>query len=126
MLQHDTPEDFIIASGEQHSVREFVELAAKELGMEILWEGEGVNEIGRLKSSNKNDDVIIKIDPKYFRPTEVDTLLGDPSKAQEKLGWKSSTSFSNLIKEMVLSDFKEAEKDHMNEKKGYSVLNSRR
>ena len=123
MLQQDTPEDFVIASGEQHSVREFAEAAARELDMEIIWKGEGRNEVGKLNSSGSGLRTIIKVDPKYYRPTEVDELLGDPSKAEEKLGWKSSTTFNELVKEMVMSDYKEAEKDHIISSKGYPLFN---
>jgi len=123
MLQQDTPEDFVIASGEQHSVREFAEAAARELDMEIIWKGEGRNEVGKLNSSGSGLRTIIKVDSKYYRPTEVDELLGDPSKAEEKLGWKSSTTFNELVKEMVMSDYKEAEKDHIISSKGYPLFN---
>ncbi len=111
MLQQDAPEDFVIASGEQHSVRGFIEVAASTLGMEIIWKGKGKNEVGKLRSSGSDLRTIIKVDSKYYRPTEVDELLGDPSKAEEKLGWKSSTTFNDIVKEMAMSDYKEAEKD---------------
>ena len=99
MLQQKTPEDFVIATGKQHSVREFVNLAAKELGMDIEWKGEGINECGYLDGK-----IIIKIDSRYFRPTEVDNLLGDSQKAKIKLGWKPKISFPELVKEMVQRD----------------------
>jgi len=111
MLQQDAPEDFVIASGEQHSVREFIEVAASTLDMEIIWKGKGKNEVGKLRSSGSDLRTIIKVDSKYYRPTEVDELLGDPTKAEEKLGWKSSTTFNDIVKEMAMSDYKEAEKD---------------
>ncbi len=106
MLQADEPEDFVIASGETHSVREFVELAANELGMDIKWEGEGVNEKGIDQNTGK---VVVKIDPRYFRPSEVPLLLGDPSKAKEKLGWEPKVSFPELVKVMVEFDYAEAQ-----------------
>ena len=108
MLQQDEPEDYVIATGEQHSVREFIEIAANEIGIDIKWEGEGLNEVGYDRST---DRVIIRIDPRYLRPTEVDTLLGDPTKAREKLGWEAKTSFTELAKEMILVDLEEAEKE---------------
>lgn len=102
MLQHDTPEDFIIATGETHSVREFVTLAFKEAGIDIAWVGEGVNERGVETHTGKT---LVQVDPKYFRPTEVDQLLGDPSKAKRILNWNpSKTSFEKLVKLMVASD----------------------
>ena len=103
MLQHDVPEDFVIATGETHSVREFTEEAAKHLGTEIVWQGEGINEIGIERNTGK---VIIKIDPKYYRPSEVEFLLGNPAKAKEKLGWEPTIKFSELAKLMVESDYK--------------------
>lgn len=102
MLQQDEPEDFVIATGETHSVREFIEVAAAELDMEIEWKGEGINETGVDKKTGKT---VIKIDPRYFRPTEVDLLLGDPSRAEEKLGWKVKTKFAELAKRMAKSDY---------------------
>ena len=108
MLQQPKPDDYIIATGKQHSVREFCELAFKELGINLEWQGEGLNEKGVDKKTNK---VIIEVDSKYFRPAEVESLLGDSTKAREKLGWKPKISFEELIKEMVSSDLKEAEKE---------------
>ena len=102
MLQQDKPEDFVIATGETHSVREFIEACCKELGIRLKWGGDGVDEVGVDEESGK---VIIKINPKYFRPTEVDLLLGDPRKAKEKLGWIAETKFEDLVKVMVKSDF---------------------
>ena len=102
MLQQNEPEDFVIATGEAHSVREFVELAAKELDMEIEWEGSGVDEIGIDKNTGKT---IVKINPRYFRPTEVNFLLGDPRKAKEKLGWEPKVKFEELVKRMIKSDY---------------------
>ncbi|MBM09853.1 MAG: GDP-mannose 4,6-dehydratase [Magnetovibrio sp.] len=108
MLQQDKPDDFIIATGKQHSVREFVECAAHELRMSLRWEGQGVNEIGLDANSGKS---IISIDERYFRPTEVKTLLGDPAKAYKKLGWKAKIPFEALVREMVAADLKLAKRD---------------
>ena len=124
MLQQDKPEDFVIATGQQFSVRDFVNAAAKELGMSIDWRGQGVDEVGRL---NKKDDKdsgtdIIKVDPRYFRPTEVETLLGDPEKAKAKLGWTPKTSFDELVAEMVREDLKSAERDELIKKHGYTPM----
>jgi GDPmannose 4,6-dehydratase len=120
MLQQDEPEDFVIATGVQHSVREFVEIAAAELGMRIAWQGEGVEEVGIEEKSGK---VIVRIDPRYFRPTEVETLLGDPSKAKEKLGWEPKITFAQLVQEMVSEDLKIAERDQIVRQKGYKAYN---
>ena len=171
MLQQDQPEDFVIATGEQHSVREFVELAAAELGIRISWHGEGVEEVGVVEdvrdvrrealgvndvrreelgvSCNENEsrltnhvsrfsahdsrftthdsrplapgDTIVRIDPRYFRPTEVETLLGDPTKAKEKLGWEPTTSFAELVREMVQHDLAEAKRDKLCAENGFEV-----
>jgi GDPmannose 4,6-dehydratase len=104
MLQQDTPDDFVIATGEQHSVREFVMLAAEEIGMKIRFEGEGVDEKGYDESGN----VVVVVNPRYFRPCEVETLLGDPAKAKKIMGWEPRTSFSELVKDMAQSDLREA------------------
>ena len=117
MLQQDLPEDFVIATGEQHSVREFVEIAAREMGMEIGWRGEGADEKGYIRGGK----CIVSVDAKYFRPTEVDTLLGDAAKAKARLGWVPKTSFRELVKEMVASDLKVAERDRMIRENGYRV-----
>jgi GDPmannose 4,6-dehydratase len=101
MLQQEKPDDYVVATGETHTVREFVEEACKVLDMEIKWEGEGVHEKGVEKKTGK---VIIEIDPVYFRPTEVDFLLGDASKAKKQLGWEAKTKFKDLVKIMVDSD----------------------
>lgn len=104
ILQNDEPDDFVIATGEMHTVREFCELAFKEVGIELKWEGEGINEKGIDIDSGR---VLVEVDPKYFRPTEVDQLLGNPSKAVEKLGWNpTKTPFKSLVKEMVREDLK--------------------
>ncbi|MCW8828155.1 MAG: GDP-mannose 4,6-dehydratase, partial [Gammaproteobacteria bacterium] len=118
MLQQDEPEDFAIATGQQYSVRDFVNIAAEELGMQIRWEGEGVDEKGYDVDSGK---CIVAVDPRFFRPTEVETLLGDPAKAKEKLGWTPRTSFAELVKEMAATDLKEAERDALLAKEGHEV-----
>lgn len=111
MLQHDVPEDFVIATGEMHTVREFCDLAFKEVGIALIWEGEGENEKGIDKSSKK---VLIEVDPKYFRPCEVEQLLGDPTKAKTLLGWNpTKTAFQELVKIMVNHDMKFAKKLHL-------------
>ncbi|MBP5705990.1 MAG: GDP-mannose 4,6-dehydratase [Spirochaetales bacterium] len=102
ILQYKQPDDFVLATGETHSVREFVELSFKHLDIEVEWKGEGVDEKGYDKKTGK---VLVEVDPRYFRPTEVDLLLGDPSKAKRELGWTPSTKFQDLVKMMVLSDF---------------------
>ena len=108
MLQQEKPEDFVIATGKQSTVRSFIELSAKILDWGgIDWEGEGINEIGKRKD---NGDIVIEIDPKYYRPTEVDSLLGDPTKAHEKLGWRPNTSIEDLAREMIEYDNKESKK----------------
>jgi GDPmannose 4,6-dehydratase len=119
MLQQDTPEDFVIATGVQYSVRDFVNAAAVELGMKIRWEGSGKEE----KGYDHAGKCIVAVDPRYFRPTEVETLLGDPSKAKEKLGWTPKITFAELVAEMVREDLKTAERDELVKKHGYSVLN---
>jgi GDPmannose 4,6-dehydratase len=117
MLQQEMPEDFVIASGEQYSVREFVEAAARELDMRISWKGADVDEVGY----DGNGRAIVRIDPRYFRPTEVETLLGDATKAQQKLGWKVKTSFTDLVREMAQEDFKAAERDELVKKHGFAA-----
>ncbi|SPD73144.1 GDP-D-mannose dehydratase, NAD(P)-binding [uncultured Desulfobacterium sp.] len=120
MLQQDEPDDYVIATGEQHSVREFVDMAARELGIAIRWEGEGVNEKGLNPANGKT---IVAVDPHYFRPTEVDTLLGDPSKGKKKLGWSPKVSFEALVKEMVRADLEEAKRDELCQRAGFQVFN---
>lgn len=105
MLQQDEPDDFVIATGKSHSVREFAELAFKEVGIGIEWRGTGVDEVG---VNSANGDVLIEIDPRYFRPTEVDILVGDPSKARDKLGWEAKVGFEELVKMMVEGDMKQS------------------
>lgn len=115
MLQQEKPEDFTIATGVQYSVREFVNEAAKELEISILWKGEGIDE----KGYDGTGKCIVSVDPRYFRPTEVDTLLGDASKAREKLGWEPKISFKELVQEMVHEDFKSAQRDELVKSHGY-------
>jgi GDPmannose 4,6-dehydratase len=115
MLQQEVAEDFVIATGEQHSVREFVDAAAAELGMGIAWRGEGVQEQG-FDAAGK---CVVAVDPRYFRPAEVETLLGDPAKAMAKLGWKPKVSFRELVAEMVREDLKAAERDELVKRHGF-------
>jgi GDPmannose 4,6-dehydratase len=116
MLQQTAPDDFVIATGLQYSVRDFINAAADELKMKMRWEGKGLEEIGYW-----DDKPIVRIDPRYFRPTEVETLLGDPSKAHEKLGWSPKISFQELVAEMVREDFNIAKRDELVKKHGYTV-----
>jgi GDPmannose 4,6-dehydratase len=118
MLQQNEPDDYVVASGQQHSVRELIELAAAKLDMRLAWEGKGVEEKGLDAATGKP---IVCIDPRYFRPAEVDTLLGDASKARRNLGWEPRISFEELIGEMVMADLREAEKDAMVRQKGYRI-----
>lgn len=126
MLQQDQPEDFVIATGEQFSVREFVQIAARELGLTLHWEGNGVNEIAVLDSDGdgvlKQGQVVVRVDSRYFRPTEVETLLGDPSKAHQKLGWKPKISFQQLVAEMVNSDLELARRDSLVKLHGFKAM----
>lgn len=117
MLQQDEPEDFVIATGVQYSVRDFVNIAAKEVGIEMSWQGEGVHEIG----SDQKGRVIVRVDPRYFRPAEVETLLGNPAKAKEKLGWIPEISFEELVEEMMREDLRSAEKDVLIKQHGYKA-----
>ncbi len=103
MLQQDEPDDYVLATGETHSVRRFVEMAFAEVGREIEWRGEGIDETGH---DAETGNVLVRVDPRYFRPTEVDLLIGDPTKAKEKLGWTHSTSLDQMVAEMVASDLK--------------------
>jgi GDPmannose 4,6-dehydratase len=129
MLQQESPDDYVIATGVQYSVRDFIELAAKKLDINIAWKGAGVNEKGFLVQTTNDvakdnaigfeETPIIIIDPKYFRPTEVDTLLGDSTKAKLKLGWTPKISFDQLVTEMVAEDLKEAEKEKLLKSGGY-------
>jgi GDPmannose 4,6-dehydratase len=118
MLQQEQAEDFVIATGVQYSVRDFVNAAAKELGMAIRWEGQGVDE----KGYDVHGKCIVAVDSRYFRPTEVETLLGDPAKAKNKLGWTPKISFDELVSEMVREDLKAAERDELVKKHGYKAM----
>ena len=129
MMQQETPEDFVIATGKMITVREFIELCAQELGWNnkksnngILWEGEGINEIGRRADTG---EIVIRVDPRYFRPTEVEELLGDSSKARKKLNWQPKISIEELISEMIDEDSKESKKESILKKKGFSVYSSK-
>ncbi len=127
MLQQAQPEDFVIATGKQYSVRQFVQRAAAELGIAIEFRGEGVDEVGVVtavqgsQAQCKAGDVVVRVDPRYFRPTEVETLLGDPSKAKLKLGWEPTTSFEELVREMVESDYQSAKRDSMVKQAGFTA-----
>jgi len=118
MLQQEEPDDFVIATGETHSVREFVELAFAEIGTQIEWQGEGVDEKGIDRVTGK---VMVEVDPRYFRPTEVEILQGDPSKAKQKLGWEPKTKFAELVRMMVDADLEEANRDLFCQKEGFKV-----
>jgi GDPmannose 4,6-dehydratase len=133
MLQQEQPEDFVIATGVQYSVRQFIEWTATELGMQIRWEGEGVNEVGYwlnppLPPSGEGRDgglpsevPVVRIDPRYFRPAEVETLLGDPTKAKQKLGWVPEITAQEMCAEMVANDLAEAKKHALLKHHGYNV-----
>lgn len=134
-MQQDEPDDFVIATGEAHSVREFVKRAFLEAGIELEWRGSGVEEVGLVAGMNKDPggsnselgpkkgDEVVCIDPSYFRPAEVDYLLGDPSKARSKLGWEPTVPFDGLVKMMVREDLKEAEKDQLCQSEGFKTFN---
>lgn len=129
MLQQDKAEDFVIATGVQYSVRQFVAFAAAELGVEIRFEGEGVSEVGVVakvtgdKAKVKVGDVVVRVDPRYFRPTEVETLLGDPTKARERLGWTPKTTLQELVSEMVTADYVSAKRDALVKMAGFTTYN---
>ncbi|MBB4199353.1 GDP-mannose 4,6-dehydratase [Rhodoblastus sphagnicola] len=116
MLQHDTPDDFVIASGAQHSVKDFVDLAARELGMPLRWEGSGLDEKAYCWQTGA---CVVEVDPRYFRPAEVETLLGDATKARRELGWSPETSFEELVSEMVQADLAEAKRDQLVRNNGF-------
>ncbi len=118
MLQQEKPEDFVIATGVQRSVREFINIAAEKLEIKISWKGEGVEE----KGYDEQGRLIVAVDPRYFRPTEVETLLGNPAKAQAKLGWVPKTSFDQMVTEMVTADYELAKRDALVREKGYKIL----
>ena len=130
MLQQQEPEDFVIATGEQYSVRDFINVAAKELDMEIQWEGEGVEEKGywiNFKDTNNNEKIdsspiIVAVDSHYFRPSEVETLLGDSSNAKNKLGWVPKISFEELVVDMVQTDLQIAKRDELVKGHGFQVM----
>ena len=128
MLQQNKAEDFVIATGVQYSVRQFVSFAAAELGIEVKFEGEGVSEVGVVasvtgdKAKVKVGDVIVRVDPRYFRPTEVETLLGDPTKAREKLGWTPKTTLAELVSEMVNADYTSAKRDALVKMAGFKAF----
>jgi len=120
MLQQDKPEDYVIATGEHYSVREFIEIAARKLGFSIRWEGEGVDENG---INEETKQIMVAVDPQYFRPTEVQDLLGDAGKARKKLGWKPRIAFEQLVAEMVEADMQEAQKDYLCQLEGFQTFN---
>ena len=133
MLQQEQAEDYVIATGVQYSVRQFIEMAAAELGMHLVFEGEGVDEVGRVervsetgltggnRAKVKPGDVVARVDPRYFRPTEVETLLGDASKAKQKLGWSPKTTLPELVAEMVRSDYEAARRDSLVKLAGFKA-----
>ena len=133
ILQQKQPDDYVIATGRQYSVRDFVAAAAKELGMTLKWRGKGTKEVGIIESVDpslaskhqlrtpRRGDVIVRVDPRYFRPTEVETLLGDPTKARKRLGWKPKVKFSELVAEMVREDLRSAERDELVKRHGFSA-----
>lgn len=127
ILQQDHPEDYVVATGEQHSVREFVELAAQTLGITMSWEGSGLDEVGRVADFSGDEgpavgDVIVRIDPRYFRPAEVQALLGDATRAREQLGWQPRVSFHELVEEMVAADLELALRDRLIAEGGFSTF----
>ncbi|NMX23534.1 GDP-mannose 4,6-dehydratase [Dissulfurirhabdus thermomarina] len=133
MLQQDEPEDYVIATGEQHSVREFCERAFAELGIRLRWEGEGLDETGVVDAVTapvegaegrgpRAGDVVVRVDPRYFRPTEVETLLGDPTKARERLGWVPEVTFDELVREMVAADLHDARRDALCRRRGFRTF----
>jgi len=124
MLQQDKPEDFVIATGLQYSVRDFVRAAAEELGMRLRWEGKGIDEKAYLVEPGVPDRVVVAVDPRYFRPAEVETLLGDPTKARQQLGWKPKITFEELVREMTREDLVSAQRDELVKVHGYKALDA--
>ena len=129
MLQQDQPDDFVIATGEQYSVRDFINVAARELGFVVKWEGTGIEEVGMVSIVHDHSwpglapgKAIVRIDPRYFRPTEVETLLGDPTKAKEKLGWQPKVKFPDLVAEMIREDVRVARRDRLVTQNGYRAM----
>ena len=123
MLQQETPKDFVIATGRQESVRHFIELSARALGWgPIIWDGSGLEETGRRSDTGA---IVVRIDQRYFRPAEVETLLGDPTKAREKLGWMPTTTLEELVNEMIAVDQEEARKEAYLKQKGFQVVGPR-
>ena len=123
MLQQETPEDFVIATGRQESVRRFIELAAQALGWgQLQWEGSGLEETGRRSDTGA---IVVRIDPRYFRPAEVETLLGDPTNAREKLDWTPTTTLEELVNEMITVDQEEARKEAYLQAEGFQVVGAR-
>ena len=145
MLQQDKPEDFVIATGEQHTVRSFVEHAAAAMGIHLAWQGSDIDEVGRVDTitdqaanlcqvrqhlcPNTPDlqpgDIIVRVDPRYFRPTEVETLLGNPAKAKKVLGWEPRITFQDLVREMICADLEEAQRDALCRQEGYRIFDYR-
>ena len=128
ILQQDAADDYVIATGEQHSVREFIEHALDKLDIAISWEGSGIDEVGRVTQNNDDSgpqagDIIVRIDPRYFRPTEVESLLGDASKAKRNLGWEPKITFAQLVEEMIVEDLAIAQRDAVVAKEGFKVFN---
>ncbi len=135
ILQQDKADDYVIATGEDHSVREFVECAFREIGVKIEWKGKGVKEVGVVKSYErsgtsdetenaiKEGEIVIQVDPRYHRPTEVDSLLGDPTKAKKELKWEPKVSFYEMVSEMVREDLEGASMDQLCKESGFQVLN---
>ena len=118
ILQQDEPDDYVIATGVQYSVRDFVTMAAKKLGIDVSWKGQGVDE----KGYDAQGKCIVEVDPRYFRPTEVETLLGDATKARTKLGWSATTSFEQLVDEMVSADLESAKRDDLVKRHGFKAF----
>jgi GDPmannose 4,6-dehydratase len=125
MLQQDQPEDYVIATGIQYSVRDFVTIAAQDLGLDIKWIGQGINEQGVVQESDGTLKTIVKVDARYFRPTEVETLLGDATKAREKLGWQPKIGFEELVREMIQADLQLAKKDQLSRQHGFVTMDYR-